>query len=118
MSLSKTQNEKLDSLETIDSSNMEGGEFVFDGTEESDSKADERIICTYVDYDLIRVDSEDNMLLWGNWNRLASGACEDRSVNRRISRYDVRDLNFVVRCDHHSDRNEGIWRFSLAVGGS
>lgn len=100
--------EKLDSIEVI-------GEFEFDGTEESVELAGERIVFLYVDYGLLRKEGRDKF--WGNWSKLTSEACSDQRVYSYVDRKNMRDIDFVMRCEHHSKNDGGIWKFSIALGG-
>lgn len=112
MSLSKDQEAKLDSI-------PKAGKFELDGSEEQGkSESDERIVFLYVDYGLLRVDENDVYKIWGNWSRLTSQACEDKRVDSYVSRHDMRNYDFVKKCPHHSDGDDGVWRFHIAVGGS
>ncbi len=109
MTLSKSQLLELDSRPEI-------GEYVFSGEEEVAPSEGERIIYMYVDYGLLR--REGTHRFWGNWTRLTSEACDDRQVDSYIDRRNMRNYEFIRRCAHHSEHDDGIYKFSIAVGGA
>ena len=83
--------------------------------EQGEPAAEENYRYWYVDYGLlVRRNNHD---FWGNWATTASEACNDKRVDSYISRHDMRDYDFVLKCDHHSDRDDRIWVFTIAVGG-
>ena len=91
------------------------GRFSFDQNEETHEIEGERIKYLYVDYGLMKKDKDNNF--WGNWNRLTSGACDDRAVDSYVNRNDMRDYEYVMHCSHHKETDDGIYKFSIAVGG-
>mgnify|MGYP006422619379 CR=1 FL=1 len=111
MELTKDKNERLNSIKSC-------GEFKFEDIKDKVESGDgENISILYVDYDLIRVDESDSNKLWGNWSLLTSKACDDPEVRSYVDRRNMRDYGFVLRCNHHSESDEGVYKFSIAVGG-
>ena len=103
--------EKLPSLDLL----PEGGAFELDGLPEAELLP-ERIVFLYVDYGTLYV--EAGMKIWGNWGRLTSEACTRGRPLSFIRREDIRGYEFVMHCAYHNpQKDDGVYKFSIALGG-
>lgn len=99
-------------LDAMPKATPSGGPYVKAGTEEAASTSPGSIYL-YVDYGLLRVDSNNNNHIWGNWRTAVSQACDDQWVNGYVDRRDMITYDFVMRCAHHTPSDDGIWRFTI-----
>lgn len=65
---------------------------------------------SFVDYDLLHIDSKDTNKIWGNWRQTAQEACHDKRVDSFVYRDSV--LNYEHSEDCSGSQN-GIYIFTL-----